>query len=389
MAGPEPVKLIAPEKTGPVSLTQTNRGGDVMLMTARAAWLLALCVVPVACAEARETPAPEQGMTTFGAETGTVDPEDDEGTDDESSSGGGEESSSGGEPDVPSPECASISASTEIEDRPSDIIVIADDDMDRQFVKDNITNLLPGMETEGVFDATVTLIVAGDAPAAIEGDKYACGDWNCRGASSFAGFTVFDRPVPVDGALTALLETRDDWSTALREDSWKHVWVMSSTTSDATTSPDAFLDAFDDGYIVHVVVTDEGSGDPAGYEGLAAQTGGAYSQGDYNLGDFQDPMIERIQGTALACEYEIPEAPGGMLFARDKVNVLYDEGQGALPVGYVESPADCLVAGYGWHYNDPQSPTQIVMCPESCERFATLTNATIDIEFGCDTIPAG
>ncbi len=358
-------------------------------MTVRVPWFLALTLVPAACAEARETPAPEQGMTTLGAETGVAEPEEGEGGEGESSSGGGEGESSGGEgPDIPSPECASISASTEIEDRPSDIIVIADDDMDRQFVKDNITNLLPGMETEGVFDATVTLIVAGDPPPTVEGDKFACGAWNCRGASSFAGFTVYDRPVAVDGALTALLDTQADWSGALRENTWKHVWVMSSTSSDSTTSNDAFLDAFDDGYIVHVVVTEDGSGDPAGYEGLSQQTGGAYSQGDYNLGDFQDPMIERIQGTALACEYEIPEPPGGMLFARDKVNVLYDEGVGALPVGYVDSPAGCLTAGYGWHYDDAESPTQIVMCPESCELFATLTNATVDIEFGCDTIPA-
>jgi len=327
-------------------------------------------------------------MTTLGAQTGMVDDEDDEGGRDESGSSDNDESSSSGGLDVPSPECASISASTEIEDRPSDIIVIADDDMDRQFVKDNITNLLPGMETEGVFDATVTLIVAGDPPPAVKGDKFACGAWNCRGASSFTGFAVYDRPVPVGGALTALLATHEDWSGGLRENTWKHVWVMSSTTSDATTSNDAFLDAFDDGYIVHVVVTDDGIGDPAGYEGLTQQTGGAYSQGDYNLGDFQDPMIERIQGTALACEYEIPQPPGGMLFARDKVNVLYDQGEGPLPVGYVESPAECLTAGYGWHYDDADAPIQIVMCPESCELFAMLTNATVDIEFGCDTIPA-
>ena len=324
------------------------------------------------------------------AETGAIDPSDADDRGDESSSGGADKIDVGADLDEPSPECASISASTEIEERPSDIIVIADDGMDRQFVKDNITNLLPGMETECVFDATVTLIVDGDAPPAVEGDKYACGDWNCRGASTFGAFAVLDRPVPVDGALTALLETRDEWSAALREDSWKHVWVMSSTPSDATTSPQAFLDVFDDRYIVHAVVTAEGKGDPAGYAALTAQTGGAYSQGgDYNLGDFQDPMIERIRGTALSCEYEIPAPPGGMLFARDKVNVLYDQGQGAVPVGYVASPAGCLVAGYGWHYDDAQSPTKIVMCPESCGLFSSLTNASIDIEFGCDTIPAG
>ena len=370
-------------------MTQACGGGDGPSMTSRVLASLAVLLVASACSESpRETPSPVGSPTSGGSETGDPIDEDDDDTMGESSSGGFK-LDVGGEPDEPAPECASISQSTEIDERPSDIIVIADDDVDRIFVKDNITNLLPGMETEGVFDASVTLIVSGDAPEAVPGDEFTCGSWACRGASSFGAFTVLDRAVPTGSVLSEALALRPDWSASLREDSWKHVWIMASSEGDASTTADAFLDALDDTFVVHAVVSEEGEGDDAGFAGLAERTGGAYSQGDYNLGDFQDPMIERIQATALACEYDIPEPPGGMMFARDKVNVLYDEGAGALPVGYVEGAADCLAVGYGWHYDDAQTPTRIIMCPESCERFQTLTNATIDIEFGCDTIPAG
>ena len=331
-------------------------------------------------------PDPTPGATGLGGSTTASVPMDDEDEDAESSTGSSPVDLGS---DAPAPECASISQSTDIVERPSDIIVIADDDVSRQFLQDNITNLLPGMETEQVFDARVILIASGDPPAAMEGDEYACGEWNCRGASSYADFTVFDSPVSSDALLTDLIAAEEDWAPLLREDTWRHIWVMATADSDASLAPQAFLDALEGNFIVHAVVTSEGEPGSNGYAALSELTGGAFSQGDYNLFDFQDPMIERIQGTALACEYAIPEPPNGLLFARDKVNVLYDEGEGALPIGYVESAADCLVAGYGWHYDDPASPTEIVMCPESCERFQALTNATIDIEFGCDTIPAG
>lgn len=330
-------------------------------------------------------PDPAPGATTVdGSTSGAMPMPDDDG--DESSSSGNAPLDAG--MDSPSPECASISQSTQIVERPSDIIVIADDGVSREFLQDNITNLLPGMETEQVFDARVVLVASGDAPPVVEDDKYACGEWNCRGASTYADFTVFDRTVSPTAALTDLLAAEDDWRPLLREDAWRHVWVMASADSDDSLTPEAFLEAVGGNLIVHAVVTAEGKPGSDGYAALAEMTGGAYSQGDYNLFDFQDPMIERIQGTALACEYTIPEPPDGLVFARDKVNVLYDEGDGALPIGYVETASECLVAGYGWHYDDPVAPSEIVMCPESCERFEALTNATIDIEFGCDTIPA-
>ncbi|MEM6296764.1 MAG: hypothetical protein AAGA54_36195, partial [Myxococcota bacterium] len=270
----------------------------------------------------------------------------------------------------------------------------ADDAVDRVFVRDNITNLLPGMETEGVDDAAVTLIVSGDAPAGSD-DRFECGAWACRGASTYPDFTVVDMAVPSNAVLSTLLDARASWTPGLRENSWKHVWVMTVEASDTQLDNDALLAELatiatgETGFIIHAVVLETAAApDDAGYAGLATQTGGAYSHGDYNLADFQDPMIERIQSTALACAFDIPPPPKGLVFARDEVNVTYEDALGPLTIGYVESAADCPGAGDAWYYDDPVDPSTILMCPGSCARFEAGVEASVEIEFGCATIPA-
>ncbi len=294
--------------------------------------------------------------------------------------------------DVAAMECTSIEQTTTIVERPSDILIVADDDIDREFVKDGITNLLPGMETEGVFDATVTLIVAGDPPPAVEGDPFTCGAWNCRGASGFAAFTVVQRPIEPGMLLADLLEAESLWAPGLRDESWKHLWVLSSTRSDASGSNDDMLadliEVTDNGLVVHAVVTEAGEGDPDGLLGLTTQTGGAYSQGSFNFNDFQDPMIERIRGTSLACEYDIPPPPSGLVFEPGRVNVDYNDGEGLQVVGNVSTADDCASVAGGWYYDDIVGPEQLIMCPQTCARFEALREASIEIRFGCTTIPA-
>ena len=369
--------------------------------------LVALCVMG-GCAEARDgtatglgEPAPMSGDNgdngdDDGGDMGDAD-------DDAGSEGTGTDDGDSDnkldlpeEPDGPAQECATIEQSTTIEDRPSDIIVIADDEVSREFVQDNITNLLPGMETEGVFDATVVLLASG-APPQDPDDEFSCGVWNCRGAERFGAFHPIDTPISPTALLSDLLEAHEDWTPHLRDSSWKHFWVMTTRAADPTIDNATFLEEIaalvggDTGYSVHTVVGEgeDGAVDPEGYAGLAELTDGVYSSGDYNLFDFQDPMIERIHGTSLACEYDIPEPPEGLVFDRDKVNVIYDAGAGPEAIGHVMSATDCLAVGRGWYYDDALTPARILMCPAACEQLATLTEATIEIEFGCDTIPAG
>lgn len=294
-----------------------------------------------------------------------------------------------GPTDVATMECSSIEQTTTIVERPSDVVVVADDGVDPAFIQSNITNLLPAMETEGVYDANVVLVAGTDPPDA--GTEFSCGVWNCRGAGQFDAFTVIDHPVESGSALTDLLSAVDAWSPLLREASWKHVWVLSSAQSTATDAAlllDLLEAAADPGVVVHAVVSAEGEGDPGGLQGLSTQTGGQYSQGDFELDDFLDPMIDRIRGTALACEYDIPVPPMGFVFEPGKVNVDYDEGDGLEVIGNVPSADACVDVTGGWYYDDPIDPDQIVMCPQTCTRFEALQEASIEIRFGCSTIPA-
>ncbi|MCR9164686.1 MAG: hypothetical protein ACE37F_13395 [Nannocystaceae bacterium] len=317
------------------------------------------------------------GVTSFGA----------------TSSGQGDTTSAKldvGPGDVAAMECSSIEQTTTIVERPSDVVVVADDDVDPALVQSVITNLLPAMETEGVFDANVVLVVGTDPPYT-EGDAFSCGEWNCRGAGRFGAFTVVQHSVASGSVLTDLLSAVDAWSPVLRDASWKHVWALSSTQNTSTEAPlllDLLEAATDPGVVVHAVVTEDGAGDPNGLAGLASQTGGQYAQGDFVLYDFLAPMLQRIRGTALACEYEIPAPPAGFVFEPGRVNVDYDEGDGLEVIGNVPSADACVGVSGGWYYDDPVDPDRIVMCPQTCTRFEALAQASIEIRFGCSTIPA-
>ncbi|MBV1862312.1 MAG: hypothetical protein KUG77_28085 [Nannocystaceae bacterium] len=293
--------------------------------------------------------------------------------------------------DIPIVECSSIEQTTTIVERPSDILMIADDDVSRQFLQSNITNLLPAMETQGVFDANVILVVDGPPPPDT-GEKFTCGAWNCRGASGFEAFTVVQHAIEPGMLFGSLFQAQSAWTPILRAASWKHVWVFSSTQSDASGSADDLLadliDAADSGLVVHATVSERGVGDPEGFLGLTTLTGGTYAQGGFNLNDFIDPMIDRIRGTSLACEYDIPAPPPGHIFEPDKVNVDYDDGDGLQVVGNVAAAGDCASVVGGWYYDDTLDPEQVVMCPQTCTRFEELREASIEIRFGCTTIPA-
>lgn len=79
--------------------------------------------------------------------------------------------------------------------------------------------------------------------------------------------------------------------------------------------------------------------------------------------------LNQIRGdAAIPCEMTLPEPPGGQTLAYDQVNVEYqDESCSATQFYYVES-ADRCGTNDGWHYDNPQSPERILLCPSSCER---------------------
>jgi hypothetical protein len=97
--------------------------------------------------------------------------------------------------------------------------------------------------------------------------------------------------------------------------------------------------------------------------------------------DFQNALAS-IRGKTLACDFQIPPPPAGKTLDVTKVNVVYTPAGGqAQTLSYSK---DC-VSGTGWHYDNPASPSRIILCQSSCTTAQAGQGASIDIVFGCDT----
>ncbi len=102
--------------------------------------------------------------------------------------------------------------------------------------------------------------------------------------------------------------------------------------------------------------------------------------------------LKAIQGTALACEYQLPAPPSGSELDFGKVNVQHTPPMGSMPntIPYVANQASCDPVAGGWYYDvDPASggtPTSIVMCPATCDLFGQ--GGTVQIALGCETVIA-
>ncbi|NUP10072.1 MAG: hypothetical protein HOW73_28820 [Polyangiaceae bacterium] len=98
--------------------------------------------------------------------------------------------------------------------------------------------------------------------------------------------------------------------------------------------------------------------------------------------------LNEIRFGAVACQYAIPQPDQGPP-DYDEVNVKYTPGAGgeAIDIPRVESDAACPTDGAdGWYYDDPVSPSQIVLCGDTCTKLSQDLGAKVDIVLGCTTI---
>lgn len=100
-----------------------------------------------------------------------------------------------------------------------------------------------------------------------------------------------------------------------------------------------------------------------------------------------EQKMEEIRAAALACEFVIPDPPEGEELDPGLVNVEYtpSDGSGAVTIPGVAGAGDCG-AGPGWYYDNPQNPTQILLCPGSCNLVQADGEADVKVIFGCATI---
>lgn len=89
--------------------------------------------------------------------------------------------------------------------------------------------------------------------------------------------------------------------------------------------------------------------------------------------------LSKIRGAELPCELSIPKPPAGQTLDYAKVNLSLDASGKKADLA---QGADCS-SGAGWRYDDPKSPTKILLCPSTCD--AAKGGGKLAVSFGCAT----
>ena len=365
------------------------------------AWVLGLCAVLVGCGSGGGRPgADDGGIGLTGLDGGTAGDTEGEtvGVDD------------GPRLDVPvsdlpsdDEDCAAVSEAAELVPLPADIIFVVDNSGSMDFEASEIQNRMNDFSNQIIgsgIDVHVVLISSypGDGNGICIDPPL--GGGGCPLADNNPPtFVHVPEQVGSHDAWERLLATHEEWSLAIREESVKHLVVITDDTSDMPWDEfDAEFQALAPtyaGYVHHSVVCHSDCADAAGigedYITLSNNTGGVAA--DLCDQDFQAVFdvlaTEVVGGAELSCEFAIPPSPDGMEFDPDEVNIEFHDGLGGtLPIGRVDSPADCPNVVDGWHYDDPAAPTMIVMCPQTCGKLQAAVDGSIDIAFGCASMPA-
>ncbi len=97
--------------------------------------------------------------------------------------------------------------------------------------------------------------------------------------------------------------------------------------------------------------------------------------------------LNKIRGTALGCNYTIPLPTSGTPNFGE-VNVEYTPGSGgpAILIPQVNGASSCPATGDAWYYDNPNAPTQIVLCPGTCKTLEADKNGDLQVLLGCATI---
>ncbi len=95
--------------------------------------------------------------------------------------------------------------------------------------------------------------------------------------------------------------------------------------------------------------------------------------------------INSIATSNIPCDLEVPAPTDGGMTNPNQVNVTFTPSVGApTPFLRVTGIGDCgRAASNGWYYDDPISPSRIILCPETC---TAIGAGTLNVVLGCDSI---
>ncbi|MEZ4444970.1 MAG: vWA domain-containing protein [Polyangiaceae bacterium] len=316
-------------------------------------------------------------------------------------------------------ECAETSAEATDGVAPADIIIAVDTSgsMSEEAVwtQQNMNAMVTAIVASGI-DAHVVMLSSTDicVPAPL-------GSGSCPNDENLPAYRHVPQPIASTDALEKILATHSQWQPSLRPGATKTIVVISDDDSDlgasAFTSQLLALDPSFAGFKFDAIVSYQdpfaclsaclpnlcqgcgkccstcpqplSAAQGAVYQQLVQQTMGVSGDlCDQNFGPvFQDMATAVVQGASIACVYDIPEPGGGDPIDFTKVNVEYSPGpnQPGQPIYYVPGGAmDCGPQG-GWYYDDPQNPSQILLCESTCNAVQGNPDGKISVKFGCET----
>ncbi|MFO0679690.1 MAG: hypothetical protein U0169_24395 [Polyangiaceae bacterium] len=99
--------------------------------------------------------------------------------------------------------------------------------------------------------------------------------------------------------------------------------------------------------------------------------------------------LEAVRRKTVPCEFKIERSadPDEETLDFGKVNVGFQaDATKKEALGAVTTSDACNGVDNGWRYDDPENPTQIELCPDTCRRLRDTADGSIRLVFGCKTV---
>lgn len=129
------------------------------------------------------------------------------------------------------------------------------------------------------------------------------------------------------------------------------------------------------------------------YTDLVTKTNGVRAKicdGATAWGPFFDEVAQAVsKASKINCQVAIPQPEAGTLDP-GKINVALDNGSPQL-LYKVKDAGACDATG-GWYYDNDAAPTQVILCPASCDAAQQAVqnsdggSVSLGVQFGCTTI---
>lgn len=306
---------------------------------------------------------------------------------------------SGGGLDMGMDGCTSIEDESPVSRGEVDIIWIIDNScsMFEEYtnVKNNLNAFANDIFGAGVDHHVVTIVGAAVIPVFSPAGDPAVG--TALGMDT-ARYRYVPSEVGSNNVMDVLIASFPQWSSMLRPFAPTHI----VTVTDDDQRPPLNLDAnnfrtmmeglLGHPFIYHSIASEDPKCPSAASVGtqhntLSDMTGGLKQS--ICLTDWS-PVFARLKDAVvmsvpLPCEFTIPDPPDGKVFDKEFVNFEYTPDQGTgMPWPRANQQSDC-VNNIGWYYDNPDSPTKIMLCPAGCT--AVSGGGKISIVFGCDPPP--